>query len=854
MIVSLFNLSNIIKEPTRVVGNSKTLIDPVIVSDACSVLDSGTITVEPFISDHKATYVSIKSSVSFTNSYYREVWNYKHADFEKLNNLISQYCWDSVINDSTSVDQASLNFTNSYIDLCKTCIPRKRVLIRPSDKPWFSSELRYNIRLRDRLRQKALKTNLVNDKLIFKKQRNRVNNMKKYAKENYINNFEDTILSSENSTKTFWQIMSRFMGKQAITNSIPPLYTSNNNYVLNDYFCSISTIDDSGTSLPIFNERTNFSLSNLIINVTDVTDVLSSLKVNKAVGPDGISHRMLKNTFRTISVPLLKLFNLSLHSHSYPHIWKVAHVMPVFKKGDRSLVSNYRPISLVSCVGKVFEIIIFKNVYNYLVDNSLIYKYQSGFLPGHSTVHHLIEVIHHTCLALENYEINCQVFCDISKAFDRVWHKGLIYKLEKYGIKDNLLLWFKDYLENRSQKVFVNEVVSLHKHTSAGVPQGSVLGPLLFLIFINDISDDLNGMARLFADDTSLSYSSANLDDIKHVLNDDLSKLSAWAKKWLITFNPQKTEVMLISNTFIDQNFELVMDDTALEIVDIHKHLGVILSSNNRWTTHIDSIIKSASKQISYLRKLKYQFPKSTLNKLYCTYIRPLLEYASEVWDGSTLADSVRLETVQLNAARIVTGLPLFSSQNSLYYETGWEALADRRKNRKLTLMYRIVNADAPAYLTDLMPNRVSDMSNYNLRNNQDFNIPFTRLCSFETSSFPSTLKLWNDLDPQIRCSPSLLQFKRAITHKRKATCFLIRGDRSTEIALTRIRHNCSILNADLYRVNIIASPNCICGPFIETAEHYFFECSLYALQRNSLFSGLPQFFSPRSRFVNQWK
>ena len=204
---------------------------------------------------------------------------------KKINNLISQYCWDSVINDSISVDQASLNFTNSYIDLCKTCIPRKRVLIRPSDKPWFSSELRYNIRLRDRLRQKALKTNLVNDKLVFKKQRNRVNNMKKYAKVNYINNFEDTILSSENSTKTFWQIMGRFMGKQAITN----LYTSNNNSVfsdeekanvLNDFFCSISTIDDSGTSLPIFNERTNSSLSNLIINITDVTDVLSSLKVD----------------------------------------------------------------------------------------------------------------------------------------------------------------------------------------------------------------------------------------------------------------------------------------------------------------------------------------------------------------------------------------------------------------------------------------------------------------------------------------------------------------------------------------------------------------------------------------------
>ena len=209
------------------------------------------------------------------------------------------------------------------------------------------------------------------------------------------------------------------------------------------------------------------------------------------------------------------------------------------------------------------------------------------------------------------------------------------------------------------------------------------------------------------------------------------------------------------------------------------------------------------------------------------------------------MADSVRLKRVLLNAARVVTGLPLFSSQNYLYFEIGWEALADRRRNRKLTLMYRIVNADAPAYLTDLMPNRVSDVSNYNLRNTQNLNIPFTRLCSFETSFFPSTLKLWNDLDPQIRCSTSLSQFKRAITYKRKATSFQIRGGRSTEIALTRIRHNCSSLKADLYRVNIIASPNCTCcGPFLETAELHFFECSLYYMQRNNFFSALPQFFT----------
>ena len=177
---------------------------------------------------------------------------------------------------------------------------------------------------------------------------------------------------------------------------------------------------------------------------------------------------MLRQTSNIISLLLCKLFNLSIKTNTYPALWKVAHVMPVFKKGDKSLPGNYRPVSLISCVGKSFERILFKNVYNHLIENSLVYKYQSGFLPGHSTAHHLIESIHYTCLALENHEINCQIFCDISKAFDRVRHRDLILilKLEKYCIRGDLLQWFESYLTNLSQ-VRINDLLSSPKHTSA---------------------------------------------------------------------------------------------------------------------------------------------------------------------------------------------------------------------------------------------------------------------------------------------------------------------------------------------------------------------------------------------------
>ena len=233
--------------------------------------------------------------------------------------------------------------------------------------------------------------------------------------------------------------------------------------------------------------------------------------------------------------------------------------------------------------------------------------------------------------------------------------------MERYGIRGDLLLWFKSYLENRNQKVCINESLTSSRNITACVPQGSVLGPLLFLIYINDIPENLQGSARLFTDDTSLSYSSRNLQNLQLIIKYDLKHLHEWARRWLLTFNLSKTEVLLISNTFIDFDMQLVMDNSVLKIVDMHKHLGVTLSSNNKWYKHVELIIKSASKQVSYLRKAKYHFSKEILSKLYCTYIRPLLEYASEVWDGCTQTDAYRLEQVQLIAARIVTGLPVFA-------------------------------------------------------------------------------------------------------------------------------------------------------------------------------------------------
>ena len=307
------------------------------------------------------------------------------------------------------------------------------------------------------------------------------------------------------------------------------------------------------------------------------------------------------------------------------------------------------------------ERVVYKNVYNYLVRNKLIYEYQFGFLPKHSTIHQLLELYNSILNSLEKKKFSCFLFCDFSKAFDKVWHRGLRHKMNSYGIKGPLIKWFENYLYQRKQKVINRATSSTVCEVSAGVPQGSVFGPLLFLIYINDIGEKLLSLSRLFADDTSLGYSSQNVVEIENVINHDLCELNTWSTKWLMSFNPDKTEIMLFSNTDVRYNLNFTFNGNNIPITTSHKHLGVTLSSDAKWNNHIENIILSVSRHLGILRKLKYRLSRQNLEKLYLLYIRPIFEYAYEIWDNCGVCYSTKLEKLQLDAARIVTGLPIFT-------------------------------------------------------------------------------------------------------------------------------------------------------------------------------------------------
>ena len=568
-----------------------------------------------------------------------------------------------------------------------------------------------------------------------------------------------------------------------------------------------------------------------------------NLDSNKATGPDGIGNRLLKETASSLASPLSKLFNKSLQNGEFPDIWKVSQVVALHKKGDIHLCENYRPISLLCCVSKVFEKVVYNHVYSFLRRHNILASYQSGFRAGDSTVRQLASICHKIYCSLDEGEEILSVFLDFRKAFDRVWHAGLLFKLEKIGIKGKLLAWFGSYLQNRQQYVTIQGSVSSTKQIMAGVPQGSVLGPLLFLIFINDIGLGIASNIQLYADDTSLFKTVKKGKMVKAVdtINNDLAIIHKWCQRWLMQINETKSVVMLISRkTTPSPKLPIRLGDAELAYTNHHKHLGLTVNAKFNWSDHIGNIVAAASKCLNMLTPLKYKIPRLALEMIYQCRIRPLLEYADIIWDNCNATNRNDLENIQIRAAQIVSGAKRYTSHAELYNELGWVTLADRRKQHKLVFFHKLFYSKSPQYLYDLLPQSANQRTT-RATNNQLHPQYRCKLESFRTSTLPSSIRAWNELSPDIRQTEKHSTFKikiKKIFDKDKNILYYI-GSRKCQIITAQMRMKFSNLNAHLHQRGCVDSPVCPCGIDTETLEHFFFECELFEELRHNLLSVL---------------
>ena len=854
-----FSLYQSIDQPTHFTENSSSLIDIVLVSNKDHLLLSGV--GDPFLNQdlryHCPIYGIFKFSKPKFKTFSRHVWYYEQGNFNLLRDKASLFDWESLRDSDINVYADNINTAINFI--ANECIPNKHIRVKPSDPPWLTTFLKRYIRKRKRAFRKAKRTNMESHWKKFKKLRNQVTTMIRDSKTAYYDKLANKLKSNTISAKDWWSTLKTFINPNS-SSPIPPLEYDNNIYtddsdkanILNNFFQSQTLLNETNAVPPdLIPPALNTELNTIILTPIEVESVLKTLIVGKASGPNGLSNRILNELSSQLSSPLCSLFNQSLQTGYLPESYKEANVSPVPKKGDVSIVSNHRPISLLNAEAKVFERLVFKYLFNHFRDNNLLSSLQSGFIPGDSTVNQLTFLYNTFCQALDSGKEVRAVFCDISKAFDRVWHVGLLHKLKASGVKGKILDWFKHYLSDRKQRVVLPGAISDWVFIRAGVPQGSILGPLLFLIYINDIVTDIGSNIRLFADDTSLYIIVDDPITAANCINTDLDKISRWAATWLVSFNPAKTESLLISRKLNrPQHPSLSMQNHQIIEVDSHKHLGIYPSNDCTWHQHINYIKEKAWFRVNVMRKLKFKLDRKSLEIIYTAFIRPLLEYGDVIWDNCAEYEKADLDKIQNEAARIATGATKLVSLYILSNEIGWETLEQRRKNHRLTLFYKMVYNITPYYLSNLIPPTVSNLSRYNLRNSNDLQTVDARTSQYYHSFLPSTTRDWNSLSVETKQSESVKSFKLLLT-KGKSTVpdhYFI-GSRKAQILLTRIRTNCSSLNLDLFVKNITESPLCRCGS-IENAQHFFFHCKYFEVQRRELLNAIFPYVNPSLKLL----
>ena len=501
-------------------------------------------------------------------------------------------------------------------------------------------------------------------------------------------------------------------------------------------------------------------INNIIVSEAGVLKLLQGLQVHKATGPDGISTRLLKELGAVIAPVLAVFFQASLDQGTIPKEWKKADVVPIYKKGAKNRPENYRPVSLTSVACKMLEHIITSTIMGHLEKHNILTDAQHGFRKHRSCESQLITTIQDLAKSVDDRGQTDVVLLDFSKAFDKVPHKRLMQKLQYFGVRGNIHRWISDFLHERTQTVVLENSRSKTAPVQSGVPQGSVLGPLLFLLYINDLPDYIhnNSTVRLFADDCVL-YRPINTSEDTTKLQEDLEALQLWEKDWLMEFHPQKCQVLHITNKKNPLKQPYNIHGHVLEIVETAKYLGVNIHNRLNWNYHINQVAKKANNTRAFLQRNLHQCPRKTKDLCYKTLVRPLMEYGCVIWDPYTASNIQALEMVQRRSARFVTGdYRQTSSVSSMLQQLNWPTLQERRATQKTVMMYRIVNHLVAIPTTCLIPTAVTMRGH-----NQRFLVPFARTQTYQYSFFPSGIRLWNNLPQTIVDCNSLDHFKQEL-------------------------------------------------------------------------------------------
>ena len=685
-IIEAYNLTQLIHQSTHNRGNT---LDLVLVEN--SLLDDIIIKCEvlPPISDHNMILTTIKCQKSNGNchsKYTKAKLNLNNAEYRPINASFEKLLDTFKANKTFTAEQLWSSFLLKIQEVTDQYVPT--IPPKPKGKPWINRDLIRVIRRRDRLHNRNKKyptsENIKEEQEVSK----RVKQLIAKSKSEFINNHISRELEAGN-TKPLYNLVKKSKGQ---TNQINSLAGTASDQIANElgkFFSSVYA--KNSNNIPHFNPKPTSKMGGITVDTEGVKKLLTSLDKRKSCGPDNLSAYLLNSFAKnvpTFAECIAHIFQRCLDFHEVPQVWKEAIICPIFKSGNREEANNYRPISLTCILSKTLEHIIASAMWQHIDENEIVTNKQHGFRERLNTTTQLLHVAHNALRALNDKKEHHMVSFDFSKAFDKVPHNLLIYKLERLGFSKQTVNWIREWLESRTSKVSVNGQTSHVFKTTSGVPQGSVLGPLLFTLYINDIPDKIaNSDCRLYADDTLLCYT-CNDNNTLLPLQDDIDHLSEWSKQWCMPFNPSKCVHIVIGKE--SSALKLRLSNQDIPTSDKLKYLGVMFQSNLKWDTHTKITCKKANKSFGMLRRCLDGAPHKVKNIAFNTIAKPILEYATPVWSPHTKTLINELDRIHRRALRWIFNIPKAESLSDIMKLKQIDTLEDRRAEQDTKFLRKI--------------------------------------------------------------------------------------------------------------------------------------------------------------------